>query len=88
MLYNGVSKILSFGELLLRICPDKESDWLNKNTLPFYIGAAELNVATAMARWKLPSKYCTVLPGNGISSQLVNHLKKLHIDTSSILYLQ
>ncbi|MGZ3763953.1 MAG: PfkB family carbohydrate kinase [Mucilaginibacter sp.] len=86
MIHKGTGKILSFGELLLRMCPDIEGDWINKNMLPFYIGGAELNVATALARWELPSKYCTVLPGNGMSFQLVNHLKKLQIDTSSIFF--
>ncbi|MGZ3821150.1 MAG: sugar kinase, partial [Mucilaginibacter sp.] len=61
MIHKGTGKILSFGELLLRMCPDIEGDWINKNMLPFYIGGAELNVATALARWELPSKYCTVL---------------------------
>jgi hypothetical protein len=64
MIHKGKGKVLSFGELLLRICPDSESSWLKKNELPFYIGGAELNVATALALWELPSKYCTVLPKN------------------------
>ncbi|SDS53508.1 2-dehydro-3-deoxygluconokinase [Mucilaginibacter mallensis] len=72
MIYtNGKGKILSFGELLLRICPDKESDWLKNSTLPFHIGGAELNVATALAPCELPLKYYTVLPGNGMSFQSV-----------------
>jgi len=86
MIHKGKGKILSFGELLLRLCPDSEGDWLTKNILPFYIGGAELNVATALARWGLPSKYCTVLPSNGMSFQLVDYLNKLQIDTSSISY--
>jgi len=86
MIHKVNRKILSFGELRLRICPDKERDWLNKNTLPFYIGRAELNVVTAMARRELPSKYCTVLPCIRMPFPLVDHLKKLQNDTSSIFY--
>ena len=44
-------KVLSFGELLLRICPDVDGQWLRENNLPFYVGGAEANVATALALW-------------------------------------
>jgi 2-dehydro-3-deoxygluconokinase len=37
--------ILSFGELLLRMCPDGEGPMAYENKLPFFIGGAELNVA-------------------------------------------
>ena len=78
--------VLSFGELLIRFCPDAEGDWLRNNQLPFYIGGAELNVAHALALWEVPVKYFTALPGNGLSAQLVNHLQAKGIDTSLIGY--
>src|SRR6187402_3692912 len=79
-------KILSFGELLLRITPDAGGEWLNNNRLPFYLGGAELNVATALALWDLPSEYFTALPRNGISAQIVSSLEKKNIGTSGIHY--
>ena len=45
--------VLCFGELLLRISPDADGEWLKNNQLPFYVGGAELNVATALALWGL-----------------------------------
>jgi 2-dehydro-3-deoxygluconokinase len=83
---NKPGKILSFGELLLRITPDAGGEWLNNSQLPFYVGGAELNVATALALWELPSKYFTVLPDNGLSAQIINHLQNKHIDTSPVFY--
>ena len=83
---NKGGAILSFGELLLRICPDADGNWLNENSLPFYVGGAELNVATALALWGLPVKYFTVLPDNHLSAQLIGYLKQKNIDTSSIIY--
>lgn len=81
-----MGKILSFGELLLRICPDTDGNWLKENNLPFYVGGAELNVATALALWDLPSAYFTALPENMLSDQLVHYLRLKHIDTSNILF--
>lgn len=78
--------VLSFGELLLRISPDAGGNWLDDNKLPFYIGGAELNVATALALWDVPSRYFTALPDNGLSKQIIAHLDKKNIDTSPVYY--
>ncbi|MBK0379398.1 sugar kinase [Mucilaginibacter segetis] len=79
-------EVLCFGELLLRLSPDEEGRWLNNNSLPFFIGGAELNVATALSLWDIPCKYFTALPQNNLSAEIVRHLNKKNIDISSILY--
>lgn len=79
-------KVLSFGELLLRITPDGETAPMKENTLSFFIGGAEANVATALALWNIPSAYLTALPDNYISKQNVKYLQHLKVDTSKILY--
>ncbi len=81
-----MGKILSFGELLLRFCPDIEGNWLQQNSLPFFVGGAELNVATALALWDLPSAYLTALPENMLSEQIVHYLRLKNVDTSSIIF--
>jgi len=78
--------VLNFGELLLRITPDAQGDWLQQNSLPVFVGGAELNVATALALWDVPSRYFTALPKNGMSAQIVSFLEDKDIDTSSIFY--
>ncbi|HEY4196773.1 MAG TPA: PfkB family carbohydrate kinase, partial [Mucilaginibacter sp.] len=78
--------VLCFGELLLRVCPDVDGNWLSNNTLPFYIAGAELNVATALALWGLPAKYFTTLPDNHLSPQIIDYLQKKNIDTGPISY--
>jgi 2-dehydro-3-deoxygluconokinase len=79
-------KVLSFGELLLRICPDAEGNWLEENNLPFYVGGAEANVATALALWGIPSAYLTALPDNMLAHQLTAYLEERAIDVSRVLY--
>ncbi|TDG37634.1 sugar kinase [Pedobacter changchengzhani] len=79
-------KVLSFGELLLRICPDMDGQWLKENKLPFYIGGAELNVATALALWNVPSTYLSAVPDNSITKDIIEFLNKQRIDTSSMVY--
>ncbi|WP_157542394.1 sugar kinase [Mucilaginibacter aquatilis] len=78
--------VLNFGELLLRITPDATGEWLQENSLPVFVGGAELNVATALALWNVPSRYFTALPKNGMSDQLISFLNEKSIDTSTIVY--
>ena len=81
-----MSKVLSYGEILLRICPDADGGWLKDNTLPFYVGGAECNVATALAIWGTPSAYLTAVPDNLMTRQLAAYLEEKGVDTSKILY--
>ena len=73
-------KVLTFGELLLRISPDEEGQWLHNNQLPFFIAGAELNVATALNLWGIPVRYQTALPDNGLARQIVSFEEKQGID--------
>jgi 2-dehydro-3-deoxygluconokinase len=83
---SGEGSVLSFGELLLRITPDAGGQWLHDNALPVYVGGAELNVATALALWHVPSQYFTALPDNDMSAQVVSFLNEKNIDTSPVFY--
>lgn len=81
-----MGKVLSFGELLLRICPDEGGKWLQDNALPFYVGGAEANVATALALWGIPAAYLSALPDNFLAGQLVGYLQERGIETGRMVY--
>lgn len=82
-----MGKVLNFGELLLRISPDLDGNWLKENNLSFYVGGAEANVAAALALWGVPSSYLSAVPDNFMSKQVVSYLDKLNIDTSAMQYM-
>lgn len=79
-----MKKIFCFGELLLRISPAPNEDMAEKPML-VYVGGAEANVATALAGWNVPVKYCTVLPDNFMARHMIHYLEFKGIYTSSIL---
>lgn len=84
---KGLSgKVLCFGELLLRITPDTDGNWLRQNTIPLFVGGAELNVASALSLWDIPTRYFTALPQNGMSAQVIDYLNEKDIDLSQIYY--
>ena len=77
--------VLCFGELLLRLAPDLQGKWLDKNALDIYVGGAELNVAMALAKWNIPVSYCTCLPDNYLTGDILSELKQKNIHTDSVL---
>ncbi len=81
-----MGKILCFGELLLRFSPAGEGQWLRSHQLPVYLGGAELNVATALANWNMPVSYCTALPENYLSRDILASLGERKILTDTIYF--
>jgi len=79
-----MQKIFCFGEILLRLSPALGGAWLEGNNIPVYTGGAELNVATALAKWNLPVGYCTAMPEHYLSSEMIQYLNKKNIDTTPI----
>jgi 2-dehydro-3-deoxygluconokinase len=78
--------VLNFGELLFRVSLDGEKRWLKENNVPFFIGGAELNVATALSLWDVPTQYFTALPANDMSAQTTSFLNDKGISTPHIYY--
>ncbi|MBO9573601.1 MAG: sugar kinase [Chitinophagaceae bacterium] len=79
-----MKKICCFGELLMRMSPDAQGKWIGNASMPVYLGGAELNVAHALATWKLPVRYFTALPENNLSRNIQQQLTINGLDTSLI----
>lgn len=79
-----MGKVFCFGEFLLRMSPSLNRQWLHDASIPVYIGGAELNVATALSKWKVPVKYCSALPVNFMTREIIEELESRNIDTSPV----
>lgn len=80
----SIAKIFCFGEILLHYAPPMNSDFIESQQMPFYLGGAELNVASALAKWDMPVKYGTAMPSHFLTDTIIGHLSKKNIDTSAI----
>lgn len=80
-----MNKVLSFGDILLRLSPDIDGKWIDERAMPVYIGGAELNVAQALARWNIPVAYCSAAPDNYLSAAILKKLQAGGIDTSRMI---
>jgi 2-dehydro-3-deoxygluconokinase len=79
-----MNKVFCFGELLLRLSPSLNTEWPAAVNMPVYVGGAELNVAMALASWKIPVSYCTALPDNDVSKGITSYIGSKSIDTHHI----
>ena len=84
MTHNRLDKVCCFGELLLRFALPQQ--WISQQNLSYYIGGAELNVATALAQWGINTSYITSFPDNYIGNELVTYMNNIGISTQNILY--
>jgi 2-dehydro-3-deoxygluconokinase len=80
-----MNKVLSFGDILLRLSPDTKGKWISEHAMPVYLGGAELNVATALAKWQIPVAYCSAAPDNYLTAAILEHLHANGIDNSRMI---
>lgn len=81
-----MKRVFCFGELLLRLSPELNGEWIRQNAMPVFIGGAELNVATALAKWQVPVSYGTAIPDNYLSKEITAFIDQKGIDTSKIIF--
>ena len=78
-------KILTFGEIMLRLKPQGFERFFQSPMLEATFGGGEANVAVSLANFKMDAEYLTVLPDNAIGDECVNELRRFGVGTSRIL---
>lgn len=78
-------KIVTFGEVMLRLCPPDFQRLGQARSLEMTWGGAEANVAVALAHLGRRTTFVTRLPNNDMAQACVNELRGLGVDTSHIL---
>ena len=80
-----MKKILCFGEILLRLSPRLDGEWIQQSRMECFVGGAELNVASALALWKLPVQYMSAVPDNYLSKEIIQALALKNIDSNQFI---
>lgn len=81
-----MKKVFCFGEILIRMSPANQGGWIKNASISSFLGGAELNVATALAHWDVPVQYCSALPDNDVSKEILAYLQEINIDTSPFIF--
>lgn len=78
-------KIVSFGEIMLRLAPPGFLRFQQTDVLDATFGGGEANVAVSLGNFGLNSVYVTRLPDNDIAEWAIRSLKKYNVITDHIV---
>ena len=80
-----MAKIITFGELMLRLQPYNYERFVQCDHVEFTFGGGEANVAVSLANYGMDVAYVTKLPTHSIGQAAVNSLRRYGVDTSKIV---
>lgn len=80
-----MAKVVTFGELMLRLAPNGYYRFFQNDQLQATFGGGEANVAVSLANYGLDSVYVTKLPKHSIGQGAVDSLRAVGVDTSKIV---
>jgi 2-dehydro-3-deoxygluconokinase len=80
-----MTKIVTFGEIMLRLSPPGHERFLQSPVLEATFGGGEANVAVSLAHFGLESWYVTRLPRNAIGDAAIRALRAEGVHTNAIV---
>lgn len=82
-----MKKIVTFGEVMLRISPLNQEERINQtNIFKMEPGGSEANVAVALANLGLETAFISKLPRNGLSKIIISSLKKNNVEVDNLIF--
>lgn len=79
-------KVVSFGEIMLRLSPDGYYKLFQKPELNTSFCGAEANVAVALSNFGDEAEFVTALPDNDIGRAACRELMRYGVKTDNIVY--
>ncbi|MGB9662144.1 MAG: PfkB family carbohydrate kinase [Moorellaceae bacterium] len=80
-----MAKVVTFGEIMLRLSPPGYSRLVQADSLDVTYGGGEANVAVSIANYGGEAVLVTKVPDNLLGQAAVNHLRRYGVDTRHIL---
>lgn len=80
-----MDKVVTFGEVMLRLAPPANLRLGQTSLLEMTFGGAEVNVAVSLAQLGMDAAFVTRLPASDVAQACVNQIRGLGVDTRFIL---
>jgi 2-dehydro-3-deoxygluconokinase len=80
-----MAKVLSFGEIMLRLKPPGIERFFQSPLLEATFGGGEANVAVSLANFGMDAEYVTLLPQNVLGDECIKELRRFGVNTGKIL---
>ena len=80
-----MKRVVSFGELMLRLSPPGQERFFQSPQLRTFFGGSEANVAASLAHFGVDSAYVTRLPANAVGHAAVSALRAEGVDVRGVV---
>lgn len=80
-----MKKVVTFGEVLMRIAPLGNKKLKQSNQLEYYFGGTEANVVISLAQFGNKTKHITAVSNDFVGDAVKSYLQKLGVDTGLII---
>ena len=80
-----MAKIVTFGELMLRLQPYNYERFVQCDHVEFTFGGGEANVAVSLANYGMDVAFVTKLPNHAIGQAAINSLRRYGVNTGKIV---
>lgn len=80
-----MKKVISLGEIMLRLSPANDLRFLQTECLDAVFGGSEANVAVALSQLGQPAAFVTKLPDNVVGEMALQVLRRYGVDTSAVI---
>ncbi len=80
-----MKKVVTFGEVLMRIAPLGNKKLKQSNQLEYYFGGTEANVAISLAQFGNKTQHITAVSNDFVGDAAKSYLQKLGVDTGLII---
>ncbi|MFD2587373.1 PfkB family carbohydrate kinase [Croceitalea marina] len=81
-----MKKVITFGEIMLRLAPKEFLRFSQANAFEVVYGGGESNVAVSLANYGVPVDFISRLPDNDIGKCAMMELRKRGVGTEKIIY--
>ena len=81
-----MSKVITFGEIMLRLSPPGFLRFSQTNSFDIVYGGGESNVAVSLANYGVPVDFITRLPKNDIGDCALMEMRKRGVNTQNIIF--
>ncbi|WP_304235766.1 sugar kinase [Jiulongibacter sediminis] len=81
-----MKKVVTFGEIMLRLSPPGFSRFSQANSFDVVYGGGESNVAVSLANYGVPTEFVTRLPKNDIGECALMEMRKRNVGTNHIVF--
>ncbi len=80
-----MKKVITFGELMLRLAPEGYLRFVQSNKFEATFGGAEANVAVSLSNYGLDAHFVSKLPSHEIGQMAINSLRAFGVNTSDVV---